>query len=98
MESMQEIVPVDSILQAVQTALKTQQCDVLTLTANGEPTLYPYLYELISNLKEIVPEFMKILVLTNGSLLWKKEVQDSLMLVDIVKFSCDSLNLKPLNA
>ncbi len=94
MESMQEIVPVDSILQAVQTALKTQQCDVLTLTANGEPTLYPYLYELISNLKEIVPESMKILVLTNGSLLWKKEVQDSLMLVDIVKFSCDSLESK----
>lgn len=91
MERMEEIVPVDSILQAVQVALQTQKCDVLTLTANGEPTLYPYLYELISNLKKIVPDSVKMLILTNGSLLWKKEVQDSLMFMDIVKFSCDSL-------
>lgn len=91
MERMEEIVSVDSILQAVQSALKTQKCDVLTLTANGEPTLYPHLYELISKLKEIVLDSIKLLILTNGSLLWKKEVQDSLMLMDIVKFSCDSL-------
>lgn len=94
MERMQEIVPVDSILQRVQSALKTQKCDVLTLTANGEPTLYPHLYELISKLKEIVPDSIKMLILTNGSLLWKKEVQDSLMLMDIVKFSCDSLETR----
>ena len=66
---MRQIVPLTQVIESVKNALKTSECDVLTLTANGEPTLYPYLKELISNLKQIVPDSVKLLLLTNGSLL-----------------------------
>lgn len=90
-DSMRQIVPLTQVIESVKNALKTCECDVVTLTANGEPTLYPYLKELISNLKQIVPDSVKLLLLTNGSLLWKEEVRECLNGLDIVKFSCDSL-------
>ncbi|WP_276891351.1 radical SAM protein [Helicobacter japonicus] len=93
-DSMRQIVSLTQVIESVKNALKTSECDVLTLTANGEPTLYPYLKELISNLKQIVPDSVKLLLLTNGSLLWKEEVRECLKGLDIVKFSCDSLEEK----
>ena len=66
--------------------------DVLTITANGEPTLYPYLKELISQIKKIKEtKGIKTLILTNGSLLFKDSVAQSLMEFDMVKFSIDSI-------
>ena len=91
---MSHIVSVGEIVSAVKAALEVHQCDVLTLTANGEPTLYPHLQELISTLNEIVPDSIKLLLLTNASLLWKKQVREALQNLDIVKFSCDSLEEK----
>ncbi|TLD96583.1 radical SAM protein [Helicobacter jaachi] len=90
-DSMRKIVSVDDVIKAVKSALNVHECDVLTLTANGEPTLYPYLQELISNLKKIVPDSIKLLLLTNGSLLWKPSVRSAMSQLDMVKFSCDSL-------
>ena len=68
-DSMGDVVPLQEIIESVKKALEMHQCDVLTLTANGEPTLYPHLKDLISNLKKIVPDSIKLLLLTNGSLL-----------------------------
>ncbi|MCX2716625.1 radical SAM protein [Helicobacter sp. MIT 21-1697] len=93
-ESMKTIVPVDEVVNAVQKAIVVHKCDVLTLTANGEPTLYPHLKELISTLKIIVPDSIKLLLLTNGSLLWRDDVRECLKKLDIVKFSCDALEEK----
>lgn len=90
-DSMRSIVPINDIVESVKNALNIYQCDVLTLTANGEPTLYPHLQELISTLKSIMPDSIKLLLLTNGSLLWKEQVRNALEKLDIVKFSCDSL-------
>lgn len=95
MDSMSEIIALDKILESVKQALlQHTNIDVLTLTANGEPTLYPYLQELISNIRIILPDSIRLLLLTNGSLLWKKELRSILLDLDIVKFSCDSLNEK----
>ncbi|RDU60016.1 radical SAM protein [Helicobacter marmotae] len=90
-DSMQKVIAPAEVLQAIKEALYIHKIDVLTLTANGEPTLYPHLEELISAIKDILPDSIKLLLLTNGSLLWKEEVRRALAKLDIVKFSCDSL-------
>lgn len=63
--------------------------DVITLTANGEPTLYPNLKELISQINAI-KSTQKSLILSNGSAVFYPERLNALKELDIVKFSLDS--------
>lgn len=63
--------------------------DTLTLTANGEPTLYPHLKELIAEINKLKTT-QKLLILSNGSGAMDKGILDSLKELDIVKFSLDS--------
>ena len=86
--SMQEVLPLDSIIKELEKKL-TPNLDVLTITANGEPTLYPHLYELICAIKERIPPHLKTLILSNGSRFGESSVQRALLLFDIVKFSLD---------
>ena len=71
----------------------TPDIDVLTITANGEPTLYPYLDKLVDGLNEIKKE-KKLLILSNGSLIYKKNISDILQKIDIVKLSLDCVSSK----
>ena len=58
---------VEEILVSLKDALRTHQnIDVITLTANGEPTLYPHLKELIAKVNELKGS-AKTLILSNGS-------------------------------
>lgn len=89
--SMQEILKVDDILTAIKEALKKyKNTQSLTITANGEPTLYPHLYELMLKLEDIKGH-TQTLLLTNGSLLWDINVSRACLLFDKVKFSLDAL-------
>ncbi|RDU71039.1 radical SAM protein [Helicobacter aurati] len=92
-DSQYDITPVTDILQAIESALKkNSHIDVLTFTANGEPTLYPYLQELILQSKQILQSYpaIKTLILSNGS---RFDVcKSALHHFDIVKFSLDSVN------
>ncbi len=89
--SMQEVLKVEDILKAIKEALNTyKQIQSLTITANGEPTLYPYLYELMLKLEDIKGH-TQTLLLTNGSLLWDINVSRACLLFDKVKFSLDAL-------
>lgn len=65
--------------------------DVLTITANGEPTLYPHLKELVIELNKIKNN-SKLLILSNGSTIYKKEIQEALLEIDIVKLSLDCIS------
>lgn len=94
MESMEEILSPELILESVKKSLHDTSCDVLSITANGEPTLYPHLDILAQGLREILPSEVKLLILSNGSLLWKKSVREALRHFDIVKFSCDAISPK----
>lgn len=87
---MQEVLEVESILTPLREVLKSNpKLDVITLSANGEPTLYPHLYELITQIKQEIKGKYKTLILSNGSLFGKSEVQRALREFDIVKFSFD---------
>ncbi|KPH53014.1 radical SAM protein [Helicobacter pullorum] len=91
-DSMQEILEVEEILEAIKKGLKQfKNIQSLTITANGEPTLYPYLYELMLRLEDIKGE-VQTLLLTNGSLLWDLSVSRACLLFDKVKFSLDAIS------
>ncbi|STP12610.1 radical SAM protein [Helicobacter mustelae] len=93
MREMREIIPVEEILKELcHTPL--QNIDVLTITANGEPTLYPHLFELITEIKKQIPPHIQTLILSNGSRFGEPSVQKALLLFDKVKFSFDGGNEK----
>ena len=51
--SMEDVLSVDQILHPLLKRLENEpKLDVITLSANGEPTLYPHLLELITKIKE----------------------------------------------
>jgi len=81
---------IDGIISALKEALKVHQnIDVITLTANGEPTLYPHLKELVAKVNEIKGK-AKTLILSNGSGARDQKICEALQGLDIVKFSLDS--------
>ncbi|GAA8104662.1 radical SAM protein [Helicobacter pylori] len=94
-ECMEEVIEVKTLISAIQNALNnlTTPIDVLTITANGEPTLYPHLLELIQSIKPFLKS-VKTLILSNGSLFYEPKVQQALKEFDIVKFSLDAIDLK----
>jgi wyosine [tRNA(Phe)-imidazoG37] synthetase (radical SAM superfamily) len=84
-----DAVPVDTIMEAIESALHAHtDIDVLTLTANGEPTLYPYLSELIDHINAIKGD-TRTLILSNGSTIADPAIQDALLKIDTVKLSLD---------
>ncbi len=62
--------------------------DVITIVGEGEPTLYKDIKELIIGLKEKTSK--PVAVITNGSLLYEKEVRNALTYADIVLPSLDA--------
>ncbi|MEB2806998.1 radical SAM protein [Campylobacter upsaliensis] len=94
MKEQESVLSVEEILTELKAVLKKDvKFDVLTLTANGEPSLYPHLKELILELKKLIKD-KKILILSNGTAVLDEEKMRTLMLCDIVKFSLDSANEK----
>jgi len=84
-----EIVSVKEVMEALTLALKEHQdIDVLTVTANGEPTLYPYLSELMERINSIKGE-IKTLILSNSAKISEPKTQKALMKFDTVKLSLD---------
>ncbi|WP_323658450.1 radical SAM protein [Aliarcobacter butzleri] len=85
---------VDKIIKAIKESFKNHpKIDVITITCNGEPTLYPKLSELIDEINKIKGE-TKTLILSNGSTIYKKEIFDTLLKIDIVKLSLDCISEK----
>lgn len=83
---------VSDVVGAVQEAfLKHDRIDVLTITANGEPTLYPHLDELVDALNDIKGD-TKTLILSNAGKIYDKTIQNTLKKLDTVKLSLDCVS------
>jgi wyosine [tRNA(Phe)-imidazoG37] synthetase (radical SAM superfamily) len=82
-----EWVPLDTVIEDLQAKLALKP-DWITLSGSGEPTLYSRLDELIDRIHSITK--VPVAVLTNGSLLWKKEVRAQLLNADLVIPSLDA--------
>lgn len=80
---------VEDVVAEVQKALvEYPDVDVITITANGEPTLYPDLDALVDALNRLKGE-KKLLILSNASRIADTELQKTLCKIDIVKLSLD---------
>ncbi len=88
-QSIQNPPSVQAVVSSVKEALqKYKDIDVITLTANGEPTLYPYMKELVSELHKIKRD-SKLLILSNGATSTCRATREILKEIDIVKLSLD---------
>jgi wyosine [tRNA(Phe)-imidazoG37] synthetase (radical SAM superfamily) len=85
-----QTITVNQIMQALTPHLN-DKIDVITLTANGEPTLYPELAELIDEIDKVKGQ-TQTLILTNSATLTDKSVYDALLKLDQVKLSLDAVS------
>lgn len=84
-----EHVPIDEVLIELEQKLSCGEVfDYISLAGSGEPTLNSGIGDLILKIKGLTK--IPVAVLTNGSLLWMKEVQDELMPADLVLPSLDA--------
>lgn len=83
--------PAAEILSQVEDTLAQHQpgeIDWLTFVGSGEPTLHSGLGELIRGVKELSD--LPVAVITNGSLLYRRQVQQALLPADAVLPSLDA--------
>ena len=83
-------ITIDEIISDLKPHLN-DTIDVITLTANGEPTLYPQLSELIDEIDKI-KNSTETLILTNSATLIDDRVFDALLKLDQVKLSLDAIS------
>jgi len=95
-DSYEDVVSVEEVTKALRTALdEHRDVDFITLTANGEPTLYPYLSELIDEINTFKGS-TKSLILSNAATIDDVKVQEALLKLDEVKLSLDCATQKCL--
>jgi len=84
-----EYVPIGRVLEELERKLSASDApDYITLAGSGEPTLNSGIGKLIREIKRRTP--IPVAVLTNGSLLWRKEVREELQAADLVLPSLDA--------
>ena len=85
---------VEYIISELKKALDIHKdLDYISISANGEPTLYPKLKELILEINKIKKN-AKSLILSNASTIFDENIQKALLELDAVKLSLDSVNEK----
>jgi len=89
-DKQRDVVEVSTIISELKEHLD-DKIDVITITANGEPTLYPYLDELIDEIDKIKGS-KQTLILTNSATLVDEKVFNSLLKLDQVKLSLDGVS------
>jgi len=82
----QDYVHWELVIEEIRRKLDTRP-DYITLSGSGEPTLCAGLGELIQRIQAIAN--IPVAVLTNGSLLWRKDVRQELQHADLVVPSLD---------
>jgi wyosine [tRNA(Phe)-imidazoG37] synthetase (radical SAM superfamily) len=84
-----EYVPVDGVLEELARKLSDGDApDFISLAGSGEPTLHDGLGRLISGIKSMTK--IPVAAITNGSLLWDRDVAEPLMSADLVIPSLDA--------
>lgn len=89
-------VPVEAVIAELDETLARVKPDYVTFSGSGEPTLYAELGRLISYVKD--RSGAKVAVLTNGSLLYRPEVRERLLLADMVMPTLSTVNEKTFRA
>ncbi len=86
-------VPTEALIQELR-SLPDVAIDYITFAGNGEPTLAKNLGEMIRAIKRVRKE--KIAVITNTSLINRKDVVEDLLLADLVEAKLDASSAESL--
>lgn len=81
-------VPTKAIIKELSSLPRSMKIDYITLSGNGEPTLAKNLGDIIKNIRRIRKE--RIAVITNSSLIARRDVQADLILADFVLLKLDA--------
>jgi len=95
-ESIETTVKVDKVLKDLETALRgiaPESIDYVTFSGTGEPTLNLELGEMIVQIRKLTGE-IPIAVLTNASLVNRKDVRTNLTKADLIVAKLDAPNQK----
>ncbi len=83
---------VKDVIEELRKALREfPDIDTITITSNGEPTLYEELSSLVDEINKIKKD-KKLLILSNASKIYQKNIRDILKKIDIVKLSLDCVS------
>ncbi|HOD36838.1 MAG TPA: radical SAM protein [Syntrophales bacterium] len=84
-----DCLPVETVVEAVKERLREiAQPDHVTLYGPGEPTLHGQVGEIIAGIKKVSKG--PVVLLTNGSLLWRDEVRKAVLAADLIIPSLDA--------
>ena len=84
-------VPIEPVLAEIKDALaEGLETDFITIAGSGEPTLHSRLGELIDGIKKLTN--IPIAILTNGTLLYRKDVRTDCAKADVVMPSLDAVD------
>ncbi len=87
----QEFVDLKKFEEELKTIVKRNlKIDYITFSGSGEPTLHKNLDRMIDIVKKITKNKYPVCVITNSSLLWKKEVRYELKKADLIIPSLDA--------
>jgi wyosine [tRNA(Phe)-imidazoG37] synthetase (radical SAM superfamily) len=75
-------VPTGEVIEELKDVIKKTHPDTITLAGSGEPTLHSEIDQVISLIKGVTDT--RIALLTNGALLWRKEVRDRVLGADLI--------------
>jgi wyosine [tRNA(Phe)-imidazoG37] synthetase (radical SAM superfamily) len=75
-------VPVEEVIHELERKLRHVTPDFVTVSGSGEPTLHSQIDEIIAYIKR--RRDFRVAVLTNGSLLWRREVMERVLGADMI--------------
>jgi wyosine [tRNA(Phe)-imidazoG37] synthetase (radical SAM superfamily) len=75
-------VPTGDVIEELRDVIEKTHPDTVTLAGSGEPTLHSEIDRIISLVKDVTDT--RVALLTNGALLWRKEVRDRVLGADII--------------
>ena len=88
----QALVSEKKVKRELKKEIKKAKADVVTISSTGEPILNKNLGKIIDSIREVTG--LPIAILTNSSLLYRKDVQKDLKKLDIVIAKLDASNEK----
>ena len=88
-------VPVPEVIEELKDVLSKTSPDVITLAGSGEPTLNRDIGYVISEIKKLTS--IPLALLTNGSLLWKRDIREMVKEVDILIPTLSSIYVETHN-
>jgi wyosine [tRNA(Phe)-imidazoG37] synthetase (radical SAM superfamily) len=83
-------VPLKDVLAELEASFQKAKPDFVTFSGSGEPTLHSGIGEAVAFVKR--KSDLKAAVLTNGSLLWRKEVRERLLEADLIMPTLTTVN------